>query len=63
MNYDNFFKWTVQQVISTLPPSSANVMDNALYNSKEQNKVPGRSANKQTMVEWLRLSGFLAVCL
>jgi transposase len=59
-NYDSFSQWITHQVILNLPPNNVVVVDSAPYNSTLHNKPPGKSANKQDMVDWLQVNRRLA---
>lgn len=55
MNYENFSKWFIDQLIPNIPKNSLIIMDNAKYhNVLADNTFPTSSSRKQELESWLR---------
>ncbi|MCP4755619.1 MAG: hypothetical protein GY866_32550 [Proteobacteria bacterium] len=59
MNWDNFSKWFVDQLLPNIPPNSIIVLDNAKYhNVLVDEAFPTSKTRKQQMREWLTRNGY-----
>ncbi|XP_050351341.1 uncharacterized protein LOC126774055 isoform X2 [Nymphalis io] len=54
MNYNNFSKWIITQLIPNLKPNSVVVVDNAPYHNSIQNHAPSPYSRKEEMIDWLK---------
>lgn len=53
MNFENYDKWILSQLIPNLPPKSVFIVDNASYHNKECDSAPNSNAKKAVMQVWL----------
>ncbi len=56
INSEKFENWLQNKLLPNLPPNSIVVFDNASTHSKQYNKPPLQSANKNTIKKWLILN-------
>ncbi len=56
INSEKFENWLQNKLLPNLPPNSIVVFDNASTHSRQYNKPPLQSANKNTIKKWLILN-------
>ncbi|KAJ4451835.1 hypothetical protein ANN_03313 [Periplaneta americana] len=57
MNSGNFGKWVWENLLTSLPPNSVVVLDNAPYHNVQVDKPPTKNTVKSDMVSWLQRQG------
>ena len=54
MNWENFSKWFVDQLLPNLPPASLIILDNARYhNTQVDEQYPSNRSSKEQLQSWL----------
>ncbi|XP_045516861.1 uncharacterized protein LOC123709513 [Pieris brassicae] len=57
MNFENYEKWLLTQLMPNLQPSSVVVVDNASYHNKQWDRAPTSNSKKADMQAWLTEKG------
>jgi transposase len=59
MNWDNFSKWFLLQLVKNIPPEALVILDNAPYHNVVDSKyVPQKSSTKAQLKSWLDVNNY-----